>query len=213
LTYVDGEFNGVVPITVTKQWQADNADISGATGSTYTLVNSDAGKTITVKTTATNTEGTLITYSNNIAVSNTIPPSNALVNDLGLDDFTSFRMQAYDGSFATATHSITFNVNGSITFTRANGTTFTSAYLTNVGDHHGQDYALRYVALSGDDLIGLPQNTSRILDTTLTLSQSTTSKGNSSTEGTYRFTIFKLDDPAVTKTVDIYMAVTLERDL
>ncbi len=213
LTYVDGEFNGVTPITVTKQWQANNVDISGATGSTYTLVTADAGKIITVKTTATNTDGTLVIYSNTINVSNDIPASNALVDDLGLSDFSTFEIEAYDGLTSTATQSITFNVDGSITFTRANGGTFTSAYLTNVGDHHGQDYTLRYVVLSGDDLIGLPENTSRELDTALTLSQSVTSKTTKSVEGNYRFTIFKTTDPTITKSVDIYMSVTLRKEL
>jgi hypothetical protein len=213
LTYVNGEFNGVTPLTVTKQWQRDGVDIGGATSNTYVLVSGDAGKTITVKTTATNVDGTLVIYSNNVSVSSVIPPVDPLAANLGLYDINSDRFQLYDGTLATATHSITFEYNGSITLTDANGAVSSSAYLTDVGDHHGNAYAVRYTTLSGNDLIGLAPNVSHTLSTALTLSQSVTSKTTKATMGTYRFTIFKLSDITVTRSVDIYMSVTIERDL
>jgi hypothetical protein len=40
-----------VSVTTTYQWQRDGANISGATGTTYTLVSADFGKSITVKAT------------------------------------------------------------------------------------------------------------------------------------------------------------------
>ncbi len=213
LNYVNGEFNGVTPLTVTKQWQRDGVDIGGATGSTYVLVSADAGKVITVKTTATNVDGTLVIYSNTVSVSSVIPPVDPLTANIGLSDFTSSRYQSYDSLLATATHSITFEYDGSITLTDANGTITYSVYLTDVGDHHGADYAVRYTTLSGSDLVGLAPNVSHTLSTALTLSQSVTSKTTKATMGTYRFTIFKLSDITVTRSVDIYMSVTIERDL
>ncbi|MFC0225470.1 ZirU family protein [Serratia aquatilis] len=45
-TFSDAD--GDVAIPQTYQWQADGADIPGATGSTYTIVAGDLGKTITV---------------------------------------------------------------------------------------------------------------------------------------------------------------------
>ena len=41
--------NGLTNATFSYQWLADDADIAGATGATYTLTDSDAGKTITVQ--------------------------------------------------------------------------------------------------------------------------------------------------------------------
>lgn len=213
LTYVDGTFNGVIPITIAKQWQANNIDISGATGSTYTVVSGDAGKTITVKTTATNVDGSLIVYSNNITVSSVIPPTSLLTVNLGLSNFDSSRFQLYDGLLETASHSLMFDHTGEVVYTDANGTITTTAYLTTVGAHNGDNYGVRYSILSGDALVGLPENTTHTLSTALTLSQSITSKTTKSVAGTYRFTIFKLDDPTTTRTVDISMSVTIERDL
>jgi hypothetical protein len=213
LTYVNGEFNGVTPLTITKQWQRDGVDIGGATSNTYVLVSGDAGKTITVKTTATNVDGALVIYSNNVLVSSVIPPVDPLAANLGLYDINSSRFQLYDGSLATATHSITFENNGTITLVDANGTIDYSAYLTTTGALAGADYAVRYVTLSGDDLDVLPPNVSHTLSTPLNLSQTVTSRFTKSTSGTYRFTIFKLSDVTVTRSVDIYMSVTIERDL
>ena len=39
------------------QWQADDTDISGATGSTYTLADADEGKTIRVRASFTDEAG------------------------------------------------------------------------------------------------------------------------------------------------------------
>lgn len=213
LMYVSGTFNGVLPMTVTKQWQANNIDISGATGSIYTVVSGDAGKTITVKTTATNADGSLVVYSNNITVSSVIPPVSLLTNDLGLSNFDSSRFQAYDGLLETANHSLVFDHTGEVIYTDAEGIVNTTAYLTTVGVHNGDNYGIRYSVLTGYVLTGLPENTTHTLSTALTLSQSVTSGTTSSEYGTYRFTIFKLDDPSITQTVDISMSVIIERDL
>ena len=49
--------DGLTNATFTYQWLADDADISGATGSTYILVDADQGKTVTVRVTFTDDLG------------------------------------------------------------------------------------------------------------------------------------------------------------
>ena len=41
--------DGLEDVSFTYQWLADDADISGATGSTYTLANADEGKAVKVR--------------------------------------------------------------------------------------------------------------------------------------------------------------------
>jgi hypothetical protein len=57
LTADVGTWEGAYPIAFTYQWQADGADISGATSSTYTLQAAEEGTVITVVVTATNAFG------------------------------------------------------------------------------------------------------------------------------------------------------------
>ena len=49
--------DGLTPPTFSYQWLADDADISGATGATYTLVSTAEGKTITVRVSFTDDGG------------------------------------------------------------------------------------------------------------------------------------------------------------
>ena len=49
--------NGLTSATFTYQWLADDADISGATGSTHTVTATDAGKAFTVRVTFTDDAG------------------------------------------------------------------------------------------------------------------------------------------------------------
>jgi hypothetical protein len=60
LTATTGTWNGTQPITYAYQWQRCSstcADVSGATGATYTPASADAGSTMRVRVTATNTAG------------------------------------------------------------------------------------------------------------------------------------------------------------
>jgi glucose/arabinose dehydrogenase len=63
LTVNAGSWSGTQPITLSEQWRrcdssgANCADISGATGSSYTLTSGDVGSTIRVRETATNGAG------------------------------------------------------------------------------------------------------------------------------------------------------------
>lgn len=68
LTCDGGTVTGTEPITKTYQWQRDGVDIGGATASTYTLVQADAGNTSNIKctVTATNSAGSASADSNTI---------------------------------------------------------------------------------------------------------------------------------------------------
>ena len=64
--------DGLNNATFSYQWLADDADISGATGSTYTLVAADAGKAIKVRVTFTDDTGNKETRS---SAAKTVPPA------------------------------------------------------------------------------------------------------------------------------------------
>ena len=64
--------DGLNDVTFSYQWLADDADISGATGSTYTLVAADAGKAIKVRVSFTDDAGNKETRS---SAAKTIPPA------------------------------------------------------------------------------------------------------------------------------------------
>lgn len=66
LTLVPTIWNGYPDPTVTRQWKRDGANISGATGTTYTTVSADAGKTITCTESATNASGSGSSTSNGL---------------------------------------------------------------------------------------------------------------------------------------------------
>lgn len=57
LTVSNGTWTSKSAVTYARQWQADGANISGATATTYVPVTGDVDKTITVVVTATNANG------------------------------------------------------------------------------------------------------------------------------------------------------------
>lgn len=57
LTALKGTWSGNPTPTYAYQWKAGGVNIAGATGTTYTPVSGDVGKTITVTVTATNSQG------------------------------------------------------------------------------------------------------------------------------------------------------------
>jgi hypothetical protein len=74
LTTTDGTWTGVPTPSFTYQWQRVTTNISGATSSTYVLVQADIGNTIRCVVTATNTAGSASANSNSTAtVAATVP--------------------------------------------------------------------------------------------------------------------------------------------
>lgn len=57
LTGDDGQWSGTPAPTLNRQWKRDGSAISGATGTTYDLVEGDVGAEITLTVTATNSAG------------------------------------------------------------------------------------------------------------------------------------------------------------
>ena len=70
--------DGLDNATFTYQWLADDAEINGATASTYTLADADAGKAIKVKVTFTDDDGNdeELTSAATSAVAAAPPPPN-----------------------------------------------------------------------------------------------------------------------------------------
>ena len=76
--------DGVANATFTYQWLADDADISGATGSSYTLVAADEGKVITVTVSFTDDAGNAETLTS--AATTAVAPSGGSTNSLERSD-------------------------------------------------------------------------------------------------------------------------------
>ena len=73
--------DGVANATFTYQWLADDTDISGATGSSYTVVAADAGKAIKVTVSFTDDAGNAETLTSAATAAVTQPPLTATVHD------------------------------------------------------------------------------------------------------------------------------------
>lgn len=74
LSTTNGTWTGAPSPTFTYQWQRSGTNISGATASTYTLVQADVGSTIRCVVTATNSGGSAAANSNSTAtVAATVP--------------------------------------------------------------------------------------------------------------------------------------------
>ncbi len=73
--------DGVANATFTYQWLAGDADISGATGSSYTLVAADAGKTIKVQVSFTDDDGNEESVTSAATAAVTQPPMTATIHD------------------------------------------------------------------------------------------------------------------------------------
>ena len=78
--------DGLKNATFSYQWLADDADISGATGSTYTLVAADAGKAIKVRVTFTDDTGNKETRSSAaMTIPSALEPDLASVSVIGIN--------------------------------------------------------------------------------------------------------------------------------
>ncbi len=77
LTAHNGTWSGTTPITYTRQWQSEGANIAGATSSTYTPVTADVEHTLDVVVTAHNSAGSGSATSAQTAVvtNEAVPPA------------------------------------------------------------------------------------------------------------------------------------------
>ena len=83
--------DGVANATFSYQWVADDADISGGTGSSYTLVAADEGKVITVTVAFTDDAGNAESLTSAATTAVAKPPLTAAVHD---------KPSSHDGSTA-----------------------------------------------------------------------------------------------------------------
>ena len=74
--------DGLTNATFTHQWLADDADIAGATGSTYTLVAADAGKAIKVQVSFTDDAGNAELLTSAATTAAALPPLTASAHDV-----------------------------------------------------------------------------------------------------------------------------------
>ena len=73
--------DGLANASFTYQWLAADADINGATGSSYTLVAADAGKTIKVQVSFTDDDGNEESVTSAATTAVTQPPMTATIHD------------------------------------------------------------------------------------------------------------------------------------
>lgn len=79
LTVTDGTWDGNPSPTLTRQWLANGAPISGATGSSYTTNTGQAGQTLTCRITASNSAGSASAVSNALTLVAAPPVESAPV--------------------------------------------------------------------------------------------------------------------------------------
>jgi len=112
------------PTSYAYQWSAGGAAISGATSSTYAPVTADAGKTITVTVTATNSAGSASATS---AATSAVTAAAATLSALTLSPTTATTGTAYSGTISGKTSGST------ITATSSDGTALTVSGTTVTG--------------------------------------------------------------------------------
>jgi hypothetical protein len=78
LTVTAGTWSGVPAPTLAYQWLRGGVEIAGETGTTYVITLADSGASITVRETATNSEGSAFEVSNAITADTFTAPVNAV---------------------------------------------------------------------------------------------------------------------------------------
>jgi hypothetical protein len=131
---IQGNWNmdpAYAPVSFTYQWKRNNVNISGATSATYTAVEADIDKSLSVTIVATNLRGNttvtggstsvhLPTVSSMTVVDNTATPSQPSVS-------ISYSGLSYSGSWTSSSNATTYSVstnNGSVT---TSGQTFSGS--------------------------------------------------------------------------------------
>ena len=86
--------DGLTQVSYSYQWNRNNADISGATGSSYTLTDSDQGGTITVQVTFTDDEGNAESLTS--AATGAVSPPAPLTAKFPVSPYQSARHKGAD---------------------------------------------------------------------------------------------------------------------
>jgi hypothetical protein len=138
LSTTNGTWIGVPTPTYTYQWQRGGSNISGATSSSYTLVNGDVGSAIRCVVTATNAVGSASANSNAtsaVAAAATAPgaPTIGTATTTGATTATvSYTAPASDGGAAITSYTATSSPGGLTgTLSQAGSGTITVSGLTS----------------------------------------------------------------------------------
>ena len=138
--------DGLVNVEYAYQWLADDADIDGATGSTYTVAAGDEGKTLKVRVTFTDDAGNEESLTSDATAAVTPPalyPKSATVDgetlvltfDNTLDEFVSLPTSAFTVTVGGATRTVSdVSVSGA-------AVTLTLASPVDAGETVKVDYA------------------------------------------------------------------------
>ena len=168
-----GDADGLDNATFSYQWIAGTTDISGATGSTYTLVDADAGLTIKVKVSFfddKNNPETLTSAATTAVLAN-VPDApehlNVSLHDTGALD-VSWEAPARDGGSDITGYKVQWKRVGDSWDTPADvfEATVTGATHTITGLTDGVGYAVRIIAINdvgdgppSDEATGTPRDT------------------------------------------------------
>lgn len=114
LSTTDGTWTGTPAPTYTYQWTRDGVDIGGATSATYTVVAADISAQIACEVTATNSAGSAMEPSNNLAS----PWRDILVARPGALIWDYQDPQCYDGAGVGSGVATLKTVNGTTLFTQ-----------------------------------------------------------------------------------------------
>jgi hypothetical protein len=127
-----GVYDGVETIALTYQWFADDAPISGATGTSYTLMDGDVGAVVSVVETATNGNGSTTTTAGIGPVTEASDPGEDLLSafDVWLNGATDLVAGATATITPTNGSTITIGADTSATSTDP---TITSTSITGDG--------------------------------------------------------------------------------
>jgi hypothetical protein len=132
LSTTNGTWTGAPAPTFTYQWQRDGADISGATSSTYLLVEADIGNPIRCVVTATNPLGAVSANSNATANVAGIAPLNTAVPTISGTVTIGSTLTTTNGTW-TGTPTPTFAYQWQRATTNISGAT-SSTYVVQLAD-------------------------------------------------------------------------------
>jgi len=116
LTTTNGTWTGAPAPTFTYQWQRNTSNISGATSSTYVLVQADVGNTVRCVVTATNAVGVASANSNSTATVAAIVPGAPTIGTATATSSTtatvSYTAPASNGGATITTYTATSSPDG-----------------------------------------------------------------------------------------------------